>query len=192
MAAGSPDLVDCVRSAEDAATIERAYPLADFVRLRDVLAAPAGELRATIRFERLAEGRAGATLDIEAVPRLLCQRCLQPFDHPVRGSSRVEFTASEDADAVDADREAVATRDGRVSLQDLAEEELLLALPIAPLCADEAACARRVRRGEAEGGVAARSVSRKSAADAAAREEPAAATRRPFAGLKDLIEKSRQ
>ncbi len=172
MAAGSPDLVDCARLADAGAMVEREYTLDSLPRLKGLLAEPCGVLRARFAFDRLAGGRVGATLAIEACPRLICQRCLQGCDWPVSGGSRVEFTADADADPTDAQREAYVMQEGRASLRDLAEEELLLALPVAPLCPAPQACGRTP---PGAGGQ---------------RQEAAAATRRPFAGLQDLLKKT--
>jgi len=65
-----------------------------------------------------------------------------------------------------------------VSLRDLAEEELLLALPLAPACSTPDTCGRA--QGLSEGGAAA------DRAD----EMPESAVRRPFSGLKDLLKKT--
>ncbi len=175
MTGAPPDLVDCVRLAAAGAVVERVYPLARFERLADVLAEPRGQLKIRVAFERLGSDRFGATLAVEAAPRLVCQRCLQAFDLPVNVGSRVEFTEDEGADAADADREICKMTAGRVSLAELAEEELLLAVPVAPICADPARCGRR-------------SVGAVPAIGAPSGEPPQ--MRRPFAGLQDLLKKT--
>jgi uncharacterized metal-binding protein YceD (DUF177 family) len=69
-----------------------------------------------------------------------------------------------DGSASDSEREAYATEDGQVNLRELAEEELLLALPTVALHAPES-CGR----------VAAFEPDERS---------------RPFAGLQDLLKKT--
>ena len=133
MAPGLPDRVDCAHLADDAVELERVYPLGDMPRLQDLLADASGSVHARFAFEKLAAGRAGATVAIEATPQLLCQRCLQGFAFAAAGSSRIEFAGSRDAGAADSQREIYAMEDGRVSLRELAEEELLLALPAVAL-----------------------------------------------------------
>lgn len=130
MAPGLPDRVDCAHLADDAVELERVYPLGDMPRLRDLLADAGGSVHARFAFEKLAAGRAGATVAIEATPQLLCQRCLQGFAFAAAGSSKIEFAGSREAAAADSQREIYAMEDGRVSLRELAEEELLLALPV--------------------------------------------------------------
>ena len=59
---------------------------------------------------------------------------MQGFAFAVQGGSDVEF-ADDAADAAsDCERELFSARGGLVSLRELAEEELLLALPVAPAC----------------------------------------------------------
>jgi uncharacterized protein len=129
MAPGLPDRVDCAHLADDAVVLERVYQLAEMPRLKELLADARGSVRARFAFEKLAAGRAGATVSIEAAPHLLCQRCLQGFVFAAAGDSEIEFAGSGDTAATDVQREIYVMDDGRVSLRELAEEELLLALP---------------------------------------------------------------
>ncbi len=174
MAAGLPDLVDCVRLAEDGEVLHRSYALGELVRLQGSLAAPQGSLRANFAFGKSPSGRCGAEVTIEAVPQLVCQRCMQGFDWPVRAGSEIEFAISADAEPEEAQRELVVMRNGQVSLRDLAEEELLLALPLVPACATPSTC------GRAPGYVSGDPV-----AEAEDAEE-----RRPFRALQDLLKKT--
>jgi uncharacterized protein len=139
MAAGLPDLVDYARLAEEAAVLERTYELRDLPRLKELLAQPQGAVHASFAFSRLASGRAGAHIAVRAAPALICQRCMQGMAFPVEAGSDVEF-ADDAADATDPERELFSGRDGTVSLRELAEEELLLALPVAPACSIPLTC----------------------------------------------------
>jgi uncharacterized protein len=140
MAAGLPDLVDCARLAEEAAVLERSYELREMPRLKEFLAQPQGVVNASFAFSRLASGRPGARVEVRAAPMLICQRCMQGFAFPVEGGSNVEFADDEAAVAADSERELYGTRGGLVSLRELAEEELLLALPVAPACSTPSTC----------------------------------------------------
>jgi uncharacterized protein len=140
MASGSTDRVDCARLAEDAAVLERVYPLSELPRLKDLLADARGSVRARFAFSKLEAGRAGAAVAVEATPRLVCQRCLHAFELPLASDSEIEF-ATNDADApVQSAREIYLMDEGSVSLRELAEEELLLALPVVAACSTPEAC----------------------------------------------------
>jgi uncharacterized protein len=165
MPAGLSDRIDCARLAEEAAVLERSYQLRDLPRLQDILADQAGALSASFAFGKLANGSSGARVHIEATPKLVCQRCLKPVAVALSGQSAVEFAASEAAEPVDEEHDIYLSEAGLVSLQDLAEEELLLALPIAALH-ESVDC------------------------DAAAGAASGARTTRPFAGLQELLKKT--
>jgi uncharacterized protein len=164
MPAGLPDRVDCVRLAEEGATLERDYAFAELVRLQDRLADHEGSAHASFAFEMLTDGRPGARVTVHATPSLVCQRCLKGVVCPLEGSSEIEFAGSEDVEPRDPLREAYVMKDGLVSLRELAEEELLLALPI-------------VATHDATHGCGSASA-------------PADDRTRPFAGLKDLLKKT--
>jgi uncharacterized protein len=174
MAAGLPDTVDCARLAGDGAELERTYELRSLPRIKDVLAEPVGVLNASFVFSNTAPGRAGAHVEVRAAPVLVCQRCTKGFAFPVSGGSDVEFTGDESEAASGTEREAFHAPGGRASLRDLAEEELLLALPIVPACDAPGRC------GNAPSLIV----------DAAA---PAISddVRRPFGALQDLLKKDR-
>src|ERR1700744_5043212 len=140
MASGLSDGVDCARMAADAAVLERAYPLSEMSRLRDLLADMRGSVKARFAFTKLEAGRLGATVAVQAAPRLVCQRCLQGFALPVSSESDIEFAASEADAPEDSPRAIYLMSEGTVSLRELAEEELLLALPVIASCATPETC----------------------------------------------------
>jgi uncharacterized metal-binding protein YceD (DUF177 family) len=142
MAPGLPDRVDCVQLADDAAVLERVYTLGEMPRLQDSLADARGSVRVNFAFANVGPGRAGATVAVEACPQLICQRCLHGFAYSAAGSSEVEFSDGPTAGAQDSQREIYATEEGLVSLRDLAEEELLLALPLVAVCSTPQTCGR--------------------------------------------------
>jgi uncharacterized protein len=130
MAPALPDRVDCAHLADNAAVLERVYPLGEMPRLQDLLASAEGFVHASFTFGKVDSGRAGATVEVESTAPLVCQRCLQAVAYPLAGSSEVEFAGSVSPGAAESQREIYVTDDGLVSLRELAEEELLLALPI--------------------------------------------------------------
>jgi uncharacterized protein len=138
MAPALPDRVDCAHLADDRAVLERVYPLGEMPRLQDLLADAQGTVRARFAFAKVDSGRAGATVAIEATPQLVCQRCLQGLAFAAAGSSELEFSSGSHEAAAHSQREVYATDEGWVSLRALAEEELLLALPIVAMHAPQA------------------------------------------------------
>ena len=142
MAPALPDRVDCAHLADDGAVLERVYPLGEMPRLQDLLADARGSVRARFAFAKLGAGRAGATVAIDATSQLVCQRCLQGFAFAAAGSSEIEFSSGPVSSASDSRREVYPTDAGLVSLRELAEEEMLLALPIVAACSTPQTCGR--------------------------------------------------
>jgi uncharacterized protein len=172
MVAGLPDLVDCARLAEAVAVLKRVYELADLPRVQDSLADTQGSVLASFAFAKAASGRPAATVTIRAVPTLVCQRCMQGFALPISGGSEIEFAPDDALSAADSEREVFGMNDGQVSLRELAEEELLLALPVAPACSTPTSCGRAPAHATGAGLPAADDM------------------RRPFSSLQDLLKKT--
>jgi uncharacterized protein len=173
MAAGLPDLVDCARLAEEGAVLERLYELGELSHFKDLLAEPRGTLQASFAFAKLPSGRVGAEVTVNATPQLICQRCMLGFGFGAAGRSEIEFAAGEEPQSADSEREFFRMHNGLVSLRELAEEELLLALPLAPACSTPLTC------GNAPGYVTGDEM-----------RDVAGEMRRPFSALKDLLKKT--
>jgi uncharacterized protein len=150
MAGGPPDLVDCERLAAERATLERVYEIGQLPRLQDLLADRRGCLRAEFVFCKAQSGRSAALVMIEATPRLVCQRCLEGFEFRVAARSEVEFSTDAQAGEPGSQCEVYRTDQGLVSLRELAEEELLLALPLVPACSAPGECGKARRFGDLE------------------------------------------
>jgi uncharacterized metal-binding protein YceD (DUF177 family) len=114
----------------------------------------------------------GARVTVDSTPHLICQRCLQGFAFAAMGSSEIEFSNGMGLDAPDSPRELYAMHEGSISLCELAEEELLLTLPIVAVCSGAQSCGRVPLY----------------AADDRAGE--LTVSTRPFAALQDLLKKT--
>jgi uncharacterized protein len=124
--------LDIDRLPADGETRVVSLPQAALPRLATALTTAAGQVDATVTFDRL-----GATpvLDIRASTRaeLVCQRCLQPLHVDLTGESRVGLVETlAQADALPEEVEPVWVEARKVDLGELVEEELLLALPLVP------------------------------------------------------------
>jgi uncharacterized protein len=172
MAPGLPDRVDCAHLADNAVVLERVYPLGEMPRLQDLLADTRGSVRARFAFAKVDSGRAGATVAVEATPQLICQRCLEGFGFAAAGRSEIEFSSGSALGTADLQREVYATDEGLVSLRELAEEELLLALPIVAMHSPQS-CARAPAY-EAGGEI----------------QDMSGDRSRPFTALQDLLKKT--
>jgi uncharacterized protein len=151
--------------ADEVRQVELAIPLQRFERVAPQLATTEGVVDGSVSFAR-EQGRIVAEVVLTAQVQLICQRCLEPMSWPVQSTSRVTLLESEAAaTGVPPELETALAPGGRMRLADLAEEELLLALPAAPRH-PEGQCPAQ-RRDE--------------------QEDFAEPTQRPFAGLSELL-----
>lgn len=130
-----PASVDGLEFAVQGRVVEAAVPLASLPRLAEVAAGKAGSLDCRLEGERDEDGNHWLRLAIHGSLNLVCQRCLAAMAFPLRLESRLllvppgrpwpeEELAEDGFDAVAAEKE--------MALLPLIEEEVLLALPIAP------------------------------------------------------------
>lgn len=130
--------LDVDRLSEAEADVDFAVPLAELPRLRAQLANVAGEVRGRVHFRRMANV-AVAELTLSGTARLVCQRCLEALDVGVEATAEVGLVPTEaDVARVPEELEPVLAPEGRISVGELVEEELLLTLPIVPLHEDGA------------------------------------------------------
>src|SRR5215469_15147009 len=106
-------------------------PLAELPRLRAHLARAEGSVAGHVTFER-ERGLPIAEVAVACRAALTCQRCLEPFELPVRSEGRVALVADDGEADRAAELETIHAPGHRIALRDLVEEELLLAMPIVP------------------------------------------------------------
>ena len=163
--------LDIDRLADGEADIDFAVPLAELPRLRSQLASVEGEVRGRVHFTR-ESGLAVAELTVSGTAILVCQRCLEAMTEAVNSSVRIALVSADaDQSRVPEHLEPVLASGGRISVGELVEEELLLALPIVPLHRQASDCAvRDAERTESPA-------------------EPPETTQKPFAQLDRLLKR---
>jgi uncharacterized protein len=137
-----PRRLDVEAFANEGGHLSGQWPGAALDRLADLQAPPQDMACADIDWQASGErqavtaGEAEVWLTLSAHTRvwLLCQRCLQPFEQPLRVSTRLRFVHGEaQAEALDAKiEEDVLALTRTLDVQELVEDELLLALPLVP------------------------------------------------------------
>src|SRR5262245_29971744 len=114
------------------AAVDFTIPLAELPRVSHELSATDGEARGNVRFSR-EQGHAVAHLDVSAAPEVVCQRCMQPMRWPIKVKSRIALVSDYDAaDRVPEGLEVFLVEADSVSVRDLVDEEIMLALPHVP------------------------------------------------------------
>ena len=133
--------VDTLVGTETA--IDFQIPLAELPRVSHELIGKDGEASGHVRFSRHM-GHAVADLDVKAAPEVVCQRCMQSMRWPVNVKSRIALVSDYDAaDRVPDGMEVFLVEADSVSVRDLVDEEVMLALPNVPRHDEDSECARR-------------------------------------------------
>lgn len=171
MSGSGHERLDVNALAAEGQAIRRHYRASELPRLAEAGLDGTGQVDAVLKFSAVGDGRFGCDLEISGSLTLQCQRCMQPYEQVLAGSSRLVFVeeGSEESGTGLDEAEAYPVQSGWLDLVELIEEESLLAVPL-------------VARHEV--GVDGCGVGREAAPDGAAEEEP---RQRPFAALKDLL-----
>ena len=169
------DRLDVEELAAHHVRLARDFPISGFSRLRDSLARTDGSAVVDFRFHP-----AGSYPAVEGAVRarawLVCQRCLQEFQVALESPVRVAFVPRDaEAGRVPDEYDALTAPGGRIALEELVEEELLLALPLAPTHATPSECALQLAAAAAEQEIAGPQARRP--------------VQRPFAELRDLLKR---
>jgi len=128
------------------AAIDFTIPLTELPRVSHELSATDGEAIGKVRFSRQL-GQAVADLEVSTQPEVVCQRCMQPMRWPVRVKSRIALVSDYNAaDRVPEGLEVFLVEADSVSVRDLVDEEVLLALPHVARHDEDSECAGREMR----------------------------------------------
>ena len=123
------------------AAIDFTIPLAELPRVSHELTTADGEARGNVRFSRQL-GQSVADLDVSAAPEVVCQRCMQVMRWPVKVKTRIALVSDYNAaDRVPEGLEVFLVEADSVSVRDLVDEEILLALPNVARHAEGSECA---------------------------------------------------
>jgi uncharacterized protein len=171
MPATPDEPVDAIVLAGREAVVERSYELAGLPRAGLAGALPGTRITVRFRFLRT-EGGIGIDTGLDGQVVLTCQRCLKPVTLPIEGGSALVLVADDAAaEQVPEGREPVVAEANQVDLAWIAEEEMLLALPLVPL--HDEACSAVVE----------------SEAVAVVSEVPEGKRQKPFENLRELLKK---
>ena len=132
-----PDFIDPWRAADGGRRIGGTIPLARLKRLRPLLASDEGEASFDMQFGFDQQRRATVKLEVSAPLKLICQRTLEPYVEPVTQRSVLQIIGDPAEQALlSAEEEFVLVEDGPLSVANLIEDELLLAVPAVPRSPD--------------------------------------------------------
>lgn len=127
-------MIDPGKFADSGERLEGRLPIRELVQLNDLVAKPDGTVSFSLLFGRNDRGNVVISGDLSGELTVICQRCLNPM--PLQINSRIHVGVVDEPEqmaALPEDLEPVITEDRKVALVRLIEEELLLALPLAPV-----------------------------------------------------------
>jgi uncharacterized protein len=135
-----PHQIDPFRLAEAGAQLNGNLPLRQFQRLRQILADDSGEIAVNLDFEVDELGVPIVLGSVSSNLILTCQRCLGEFAFPVDVEIALAWVkTTQEADKLPLRYEPYVVEETPLLLNDVIEDELLLALPQIPMH-EEAEC----------------------------------------------------
>ncbi|MDJ0739025.1 MAG: YceD family protein [Gammaproteobacteria bacterium] len=138
-----PDFADPVRLCALGKAYDGEVALADLPRLAPLLTSPEGQAAFVLAFDMDAERRPVVAVDVKARLALRCQRCLQTMYLDVDASSRLAVVSGPvEAERLPDELDPLLVENDRLELRSLIEDELILAVPPAPMHPPEACDAR--------------------------------------------------
>lgn len=127
--------------AEQDVCITGTIPLRHMHRLRKSLLSRQGEAQVSLRFGRGVDGSSLVAGEIRVRLALQCQRCLQPVATTIAHTFELMLARDEaEARRLQAEHDVLELVEETIAIKDLVEDELLLAVPLAPSHEDPAAC----------------------------------------------------
>ena len=125
-----PELIDPLLLVEKREGFEGSIAIAKMKRLSSMLVDTSGSAVLQIQFGRDSAGLAIATGSVSAMVRLQCQRCLEPVDVQLESNFTLGVVSSlSEARQLPESYEPLIADQGRLSLAELVEDEILLAMP---------------------------------------------------------------
>jgi len=128
-------VIDSQVFANEGGSLQGELPVAALTRLLDLLAASDGFLKYRIKGQMGPYNRPQFLVEIDGVMSLCCQRCLEAIEHPIEVRSLLEFVDSDGdltQEELEDDSRDFLPKQKELDIAVLIEDEILLALPIAP------------------------------------------------------------
>lgn len=129
-----PDYADPLRLCALGKVYEGVIPLAELPRLAPLLTSTEGEAAFALAFGKDGERRPAVDVKVSAQLAIQCQRCLGEMRVNVDADScLVVVSGPDEAERLPDDVDPLLVEDARVALRSLVEDELILAIPAAPM-----------------------------------------------------------
>jgi uncharacterized protein len=128
-------VIDGLEFAKGGSRLQGTWPVAGFGRLRDLLRSDEGTLQYELRGVPEVQGTPALELKVDGALQLVCQRCLEALEFPLHIEVLLRLAATQaaiDAEPLEAEGPDCIVAGREMPVQALVEDEVLLAIPIAP------------------------------------------------------------
>lgn len=133
MQSGPSQIIDPVRLADTRDNISGVLNLDGMQRVQEYLSTNTGSIRYKLQFDKDGQNRILISGEYSSTVIMECQRCLQPVDIEITRAVNVAVVADEnEAKSLPRNVEPLIVSGRKLSLPMFFEDELLLALPLAP------------------------------------------------------------
>jgi uncharacterized protein len=145
-----PDRLDLIATAEAGHVLQGRIELARLERVLPLLSSSAGELQIRLELGKDQDGTCFVSGTITGELEMQCQRCLNPFVHPMNLKFLLGLVhAQEDMVRLPARFEPLLLTPEPVRIAELISDEILLALPIVAMHEEPDECRELVTKYEA-------------------------------------------
>ncbi|OGT12428.1 MAG: hypothetical protein A2X77_02020 [Gammaproteobacteria bacterium GWE2_42_36] len=130
-----PSVIHPIKFAQTEQALQGTFPVEAMLRLQALCDNPLTGLTANFQLSGALdeERRAYLTGSIEATVALTCQRCLKPMMYPLKITFKLSPVFDEEAaQQLPSSYEPLYLSQDEIALNDLLEDELILALPLIP------------------------------------------------------------
>ena len=136
-----PEIVDLWHLAAVGGRLRGTLPLQRMQRLKPLLASDAGDVVIELFGGIDQQSRLFIAGHLDARAEMICQRCMLVTAIPIAADFRLILAHSEEqAAALPKQCEPLIAQEGGSSIIELVEDELILALPIIPVCENREDC----------------------------------------------------
>ena len=128
-------VIDGLDFARTGSKLQGAWPVAEFARLHDLLRTDEGVLQYVLLGVPNQRGCPALRLKVSGALQLACQRCLGALEFPLLIDVSLLLAATQaevDAEPLEAEGPEKIVAGPEMQVRDLVEDEVLLAIPLAP------------------------------------------------------------
>ena len=133
MLAAKMQFIAPLKLAEKQERLTGSVPVSSLHRLRDILYNDKGSVNFDLQFGKDDRGQVIIRGKFNGTLNLTCQRCMQPMELSIGNRISLAVAVVDNGEPPAEQYEPITLVDNQIALETLLEQEILLALPIAPV-----------------------------------------------------------